>query len=510
MSGESCRSFVSIFREAAPYIERHRGRTFVITITGADTSSSSSSTAARFETILSDVALLHALGVKLVLVLGCGERIDAILRARGAEPRFEEAAVDVDTVAGNDSEKKMMLVRDRVTDELALMAAKEAAGEVSVRVAAGLNREASLPLVRRHGRERKHARVVSGNFTDAQRIGVVRGVDYMHTGRVRGIDKESIEQQLDAGNIVALSNLGYSPAGEVLNCQVYDVAAAASASLGADKAVFLAPGVDGVVDETHIGDGEDASAAANGSGGGGGSSNGSGSGGGLIRWLTLPKAESIRRERSAQRGRDSACFEALSAAVGVCNAGVNRAHIVNSAVPGALLLELYTLDGIGTMVSADMYEGTRRARLGDVDAIHTLLQPLAAQGVLAKRDRASLIAAVHDFYVVERDGSVIACASLSRHDVNKMELGAFTVQSDYRNEGRGDALLVYVEQEARSAMGGAGEVFLLTTNTSEWFEERGYTRVVSESDVATVLQSSERRAKQIDPDRMSFVYRKHL
>ena len=176
----------------------------------------------RFNSILADVALLHSLGVKIVLVLGCSVKIDEIIRNRGGEPQYvaDGKKPPGGGVVKNESNTYSTstvhpLSFNRITDKVALLAAKEAAGEVGVRVMAALNREASLPLVRRHGQDRPHPRAINGNFTYAMRFGVVGGIDYMFTGKVRGIDRVSIQQQLNMGNIVILSNLGYSPAGEV-------------------------------------------------------------------------------------------------------------------------------------------------------------------------------------------------------------------------------------------------------------------------------------------------------
>lgn len=226
-------AFVSNFREAAPYIARHSGKTFVVTVSGDDTHETQER---RFASILSDVALLSSLGVRVVMVLGCAKKIDEIIRERGGAPVFtpcELATAQTSSLAGTTGRREEMAgwgascMLRRVTDKLALQAAKEAAGETSVRVAALLNRHPLLSLVRRHAGSGSategsaaSARVVSGNFVEAMRVGVVGGVDFQHTGRVRGMDRVGISRQLDMGNIVTLSNLGYSSAGEVLNCQV--------------------------------------------------------------------------------------------------------------------------------------------------------------------------------------------------------------------------------------------------------------------------------------------------
>jgi amino-acid N-acetyltransferase len=169
-------------------------------------------------------------------------------------------------------------------------------------------------------------------------------------------------------------------------------------------------------------------------------------------------------------------------------------------VPGALLLELYTFDGVGSMVSRDRYEGTRAARPGDWAHIKSILEPLAREGVTVAVDDAALIDEVTRgvFHVVERDGKIIACAALrkyrDRDDAARSpgaeadggpatsasssarrvtaEVGSFAVRVGYRNEGRGDQLLSYLERTALRA--GVTRLFLLTTRTADWFVERGF------------------------------------
>ena len=298
---------------------------------------------------------------------------------------------------------------------------------------------------------------------------------------------------------------------QVLNCKVFDVAASASISLAADKTLILTPDNDGILDGN----------------------------GTLMRWLTLPMAERMTSSNSSTE-KQRISFDALTTAVSVCNNGVNRAHILNSDVSGALLLELYTLDGIGTMVSADRYEGTRQAVLGDIDSIYALIAPLIDSGVMSPKNRTDILKSIANFTVVERDGNIIACAALTcqemakslgqSQDVDDMtcdatfdeseytnkfcadthaELAAFTVHPDYRNEGRGDSLLVYIEELA--LMRGISKLFLLTTNTAEWFEERGFQNMgrATSSQLTADLMSS-LRVKELDPERGSYLYVKAM
>jgi amino-acid N-acetyltransferase len=356
----------------------------------------------------------------------------------------------------------------------------EAAGKVQLMVSAALSKGPPLPALRRHGEVRHGGapalRVACGNFVAAKRRGVVRGVDYGETGDVRHVDDVALRARLEAGDVALLSNLGYSAAGELLNCATWEVAAHAAAALQADKLIMFSKASDA---------GHDALSPSTAS-----------------RWMPLPEAEAalvaaaagvspegtFALSPTANLVSDPPAVVAaalawwaagapleLAAAVAVCRAGVERCHVLDAAVEGALLLELYTHDGVGTMVSRDRYEGTRLATAADARAVAALLAPLEADGTLLKRDAGSLLRdlGAGRFTVVERDGRVVASAALVTFpDDSTAEVAAFAVDAAYRGAGRGDALLEYVEERARAA--GARRLFLLTTRAADWFQQRGF------------------------------------
>ncbi|CAI7797658.1 unnamed protein product [Closterium sp. NIES-54] len=189
--------FVRWFREAWPYIQGHRGSTFVIVVPGDVVANRQ-----IFDSILQDVALLHGLGVRIVLVPGSHVQINDLLEERGVASVFHGAY--------------------RVTDTEALAAAMEASGRTRVDIEAKLSRGPVIPVLRRHGESEKWHEVgisvASGNFVHAKRRGVVGGMDYGATGEVKRVDVARIRSRLDSSCVVLLSNLGFTPAGEVLNC----------------------------------------------------------------------------------------------------------------------------------------------------------------------------------------------------------------------------------------------------------------------------------------------------
>ena len=407
-------NFVRGFRSSAPYIHAYRGRVFVLQFDG------DALLEPQFAALVHDMALLHSLGVKLVVVHGIRPQIEERLILRGLETRF------VDGV--------------RVTGADALTAVVEAAGAVRTEVEALLSMGlANSPM---HG---AGVRVASGNFLTARPVGVRDGVDFAFTGEVRRVDTQAIGRHLDDGSIVLVSPLGYSPSGEVFNMRAEDVATEIALELKAQKLLLLRTG-------PWL-----ASAA-----------------GALPRQLSLSDArQALGHKPPADSAGDDFAREFLAHAVRACVNGVARTHLLDYHVDGVLLLELFTRDGIGTMVSAEAYDTTRRATVEDIGGILALIQPLEEQGALVRRSRDKIEIAIQNFLVLERDGAIIACAAMHPFPEDGVaELACVAVDDAYRKSGRGDFLLGEVEKESRA--GGIQRLFVLTTQATHWFKERGF------------------------------------
>ncbi|GAB4291517.1 MAG: amino-acid N-acetyltransferase [Thiohalomonadaceae bacterium] len=367
-----------------------------------------------FASFVHDIGLLNSLGVRLVLVHGARPQIEERLNARGIELHYENGL--------------------RITTAEALACVKEAAGTVRVELEALLSMGlANSPMAG------ARIRVASGNFVTAQPLGVRDGIDYQHTGEVRRIDGEAIQKQLHDGAIVLLSPIGYSPTGETFNLSAEDVATATAIQLRAEKLIFLTD-AKGVTNSRRQ----------------------------LIRELGLADAEqALTRKLPEEMAR------CLSGALRACRSGVRRAHLIDRHVDGALLLELFTRDGIGTLVSGELFEGTRRAGIDDVGGILELIAPLEAEGVLVRRSRELLEMEIDRFVVTERDRMIIACAALYPFAEEQVgELACLAVHRDYRKQGRGDDLLAFIERQAKDM--GIDRLFVLTTRTAHWFQERGF------------------------------------
>ncbi|WP_250656647.1 amino-acid N-acetyltransferase [Alkalimarinus coralli] len=406
----SSKEWVNWFRQSSPYINAHRKRTVVLTLCGEALEDD------NLINIVHDIALLNSLGVRLVVAFGARPQIDA---------RLEEAGIA--------SEFHLGL---RVTHEEMLKYILEVSGRLRATLEARLSTGVvNSPM---HGAK---IRVCSGNYVMARPVGVLEGTDLCHTGKVRRIDKEAIESLLDSGAVVLLPSLGYSVTGDAFNLSYEDVASTAAAALKAEKLIML-------TDKPGIMNGENQ----------------------LIRELTIADGRSLLNSG----GQLNTFAEAqLKAACEACANGVKRAHIISYKSNGAILEELFTRDGAGTMVNSDDYEQIRPAQVGDINGIMKLIQPLEEQGILVRRSRELIETEIGYFTVDERDGAIIGCAALYPFpDDGAGELSCFAVRADYRRYGRGDALLEAVERRARSQ--GFSRLFVLTTQTEHWFVERGF------------------------------------
>lgn len=405
------RGMVGALRASAPYIHAHRGRTFVINFGGE------AAEAPGFEALIYDIALLHSLGVRLVLVHGARPQIDAGLAAAGLDTRM---------VAGV-----------RVTDAAALECVKRAVGSLRMDIEALLSTGlASTPM----GGAR--LQVAGGNLVTAKPVGVAHGVDHQHTGEVRRLDVEALHAHLDRGHIVLLSPIGYSPTGEIFNLFNEEVATATASALRADKLVLLHAGA-----ELHDRRPRDVPAQ-----------------------LGLHEAESLLARDNTL---DPADRTRLNAAVEACRQGVTRSHLVSFEDDGALLRELYSRDGIGTLIAADTYDTVRQATAEDAGGLLALIQPLEAAGVLVPRSREQLELEIEHFTVMVRDGLITACCALMPYPDEAIgEVACVAVHPDYRKQGRADLLLRTVEQRARG--GGLRRLFILTTKAGHWFVEHDF------------------------------------
>jgi amino-acid N-acetyltransferase len=406
----SAETFVAWFRGSSPYIHAHRGRTFVICLGGEAVADPG------FSHLIHDLALLHGLGIRLALVHGARPQIEERLNTRGVQMHYINGL--------------------RVTDDAALTCVKEAAGAVRVEIEALLSMGlANSPMAG------LRIRAASGNYVTAKPIGVRDGVDYCHTGEVRRIDGEGIKQRLDSGAIIIIPPLGYSPTGEVFNLSAAEVAASVAIALNADKLIHLVEG-EGLTDAHNR----------------------------PITNLEPREVDSLLKQR---KHLPEDLIQHLQAGISACRCGVKRVHLLKRQLDGVLLQELFTRDGVGTLITGEPYEETRTARIDDVGGLLELIQPLESKGILVRRSRELLETEIEHFTIMERDGLVVGCAALYPYRQERMaELACVAVHPNYRDGGRGERLLEQMETQARAQ--GIQQLFLLTTQTAHWFLERGF------------------------------------
>ena len=402
--------FVHWFRSSSPYIHAHRNRTFVIFFGGTAV------TEPGFDNLIHDFALLRSLGVRLVLVHGIRPQIDERLLQQGDTPKFHHHL--------------------RITDTTTLQYVKQAAGLVRVEIEALLSMGVSgSPMAG------AKIRVASGNFVTAKPLGVLDGIDYCHTGKVRRIDAEAIHQQLDQHNVVLISPVGYSPSGEVFNLSAEEVATEVAIALQAEKLILLT--------EQACLSPHDQSP---------------------MQQLTTDEADALLANAPDM---PEAVVRSLQAAIQSCQQGVKRAHLIDRHRDGALLLELFTRDGIGTLISSSEFETLRPATLDDIGGIMELIKPLEQQGILVKRSREKLEMEIGDYIVIERDGLIIGCTAFHvLQEQRQAEIACLAVHPDYRKGARGNRLLDYLTTKARAQA--IERLFVRSTQTVHWFVERGF------------------------------------
>ncbi len=406
---ETSHQFVQWLRSVAPYIHAFRGKTFVVAFPGELV------VAGALTVLAQDLSLLVALGIRVVIVHGSRPQVAEQLALRNVEGRFHNGI--------------------RITDTAALECAKEAAGELRLDIEAAFSQ--GLPNT---PMSNAAIRIISGNFVTARPLGVIDGVDLELTGITRKVAAETIHPILATDSIVLLSPLGFSPTGEVFNLTMEDVAVSAAIALHADKLIFISE-TPMMVDE----------------------------GGAEIRELSSHQAEAVLQ--AGFLPGDAAYY--LKEAVKACSNGVERAHIVPFAMDGSAMLELFTHDGVGTMITHENLESLRKANIDDVGGIIKLIEPLEADGTLVKRGRELIEREIDNFSVIEHDGVIFGCAALYPFPASKMaEMACLTVNPEVQTQGDGERILRHMENRARAA--GYNKLFVLTTRTSHWFQKRGF------------------------------------
>lgn len=401
--------FVSWFRAVTPYINAFRGKTFVIAFGGKAVESEFAKTLAY------DVNLLVSLGIRLVLVHGARPQIEEELREKNLESIYHRGY--------------------RVTNAEALDCVLDAVGSVYLEIEAMLSQGLpNTPMAN------SRIRVIGGNFITGQPIGVLDGIDMQYAGKVRKVDAEGINAQLGLGNIVLLNCEGPSPTGEIFNLQMEEAAEAVAASIRADKLVYLTDSR-GVTDQA----------------------------GELLDAMTADEVDELLK---GAEWLSPDIRRYLPCTVRATRAGVGRVHLIGYGQDGALLRELFTHDGVGTVVTRESLENIREAKPDDIAALIALIEPMEEEGILVHRPRELLEREVEHFSIMLHDGIIVGCAALYPHSEEEAELACLAVSQEHREWGYGEQLMKRIERRARKM--GVKRLCVLTTRTEHWFVERGF------------------------------------
>ena len=412
-------TFIPWFRAVAPYIHAYRGKTFVVGMAGELIA------AGKLNAFVQDLAILHAMGIKLVLVHGFRPQVNEQLAAKGHSARYSHGL--------------------RITDAVTLDCAQEAAGQLRFEIEAAFSQGLpNTPMAN------ATVRLVSGNFLTARPVGIVDGVDFMHSGVVRRVDAAAMRRAIDIGALLLLSPFGFSPTGEAFNLQMEEVATATAIALQADKLLFITE-IAGIRENLN----EPSSA--------------------IDTELALADARRLLASLPAPVSPADPAFY-LRHCVRACEGGVERSHILPFSVDGAILQEIFTHDGIGTMVVDEKLESLREASADDVGGILQLIEPFERDGTLVRRERTEIERDIANYTIIEHDGVIFGCAALYPYPESRTgEMAALTVSPLVQSQGDGERILKRVEQRARAQ--GLDSIFVLTTRTMHWFIKRGFAPV---------------------------------
>ncbi len=420
--------FVQWFRDAAPYIKAHRKKTFVILISDEVIDSD------RFVGLVHDIALLNHLGIKLVLLHGSRRKIDAHLATHNITTEFNRGV--------------------RISDKDSLAYIIQAINEVKTHLESQLSM--GLPNTPMSGSE---ISLVSGNFVTGMPLGVIDGIDMQHSGKVRTINHQVINDLLNQNHIILMSNIGYSRTGEIFNLPAEELATETAKALAADKLVFV-----------QLSHGNSAQAD------------------------TLSTDDCSKLIQQADTADHLKAL--LQKAIDAIQSKVRRVHIIDQQVDGGLLLELFTRDGYGTMITNLFYEGIRTASIDDVGGILRLIEPLESTGTLVERSREQLELEIAHFHVIDKDGMIIACVACIPESQNDIaEVACLAVHDDYQGSGFGKQLLQVAEHAALKQ--NINQLYSLTTRTSHWFIENGFveTSITALPESKQALYNKNRRSK---------------
>jgi amino-acid N-acetyltransferase len=396
----------------------------------------------NFRNLLLDISLLRNLRISVVLSHGAGHQIAKLAQATSKTPS------NIDGTG----------VTDAVTLDLALTAGNRVSHEVL------------------EGLSANDLRGALTNALVAHPAGILQGVDQIHTGRVERVDVQLLKSLFANDIVPVIPPLGSDGEGATYRLNSDVVAVEMAKALEAVKLIYLTT-MPGIVLQQSTGDG-------------------------LIRQLTIEEAEDlIKKNKNDFVGSG---LSKLASAVKALRGGVPRVHIIDGTVEEGLLAEVFSNEGIGTLVHTNEYQAIRRAQKKDARGIYLLIKTSVENEELLPRSRAEIERQIGDYYVFEIDGNLAGCIALHRYaDATKAEMACVCVAGKYENQGIGARLVQYVEDQARQL--GVANLFCLTTQAVNYFVKKGHFALGTPDDLP-----SERRQRYDATGRRSQVLKKTL
>ena len=424
-------------RDVIRYLQKFKNALLVIYLDDKTISSP------LFSSHIRDIALLHQAGLKVILIPGARRRIDEILKNANIKWTYNETF--------------------RVTSAEAMPLIKMAAFDVSNTVMTSL--------------AANNISAVIGNWVRARGRGVLNGFDYGTAGEIDKLETEAILKVLDDGFIPIFPCIGWNAAGHPYNISSMLLAKQVAMNLKADKLFFMMFNEEINAQKYIIPAGFALSESGN---------------------IPAMSLEEVDRFIEGNPSADSEIKNLLKASQEACRAGVTRVHILDGNIDGVLPCEIFSGLGSGTMIYTGNYGKVRAMEQTDIPSVLAIMKPFIESGKLLTRTEAQIADSLEDYIVYEIDGQVHACAALHFYEDGQAEIAAVAVDENYAHMGIGPKLMDNLIEQAIE--GQATSIFIMTTQTADWFEQLGF-----EEDVIDSLP--EARRKLWTPNRGSKVYR---
>ncbi len=398
------------------YVPQFRDRIFVIALDGAVMQK------ANFGNLIQDIAVLQSLNIEVVLVFGARAQIATLAEQRGIAPTCIDGMGRTDAAT-------IELAIEAITRQTSELVADLSALELSVAVS---------------------------NALAVHPAGVINGVDQEFTGRIERVDATALAAMLKADIIPVLPPLGYDGRGTTLRLNSDAVAVEVGIALKAAKVIFISehglqldakpqPSAP-LLDENGLPSQRSSQ-------------------------LSIAEAKELSRRKDS--GMDVNLLSKLRYAALACQEGVPRVHLVDGSQDEVLLAELFSNEGVGTMIHADDYQQIRKARPSDVPSLLSMMQQSVDEAALVPRTRAQILSRINDFFVLELDGNPVGSVAVHtfENETGKLaELACLYVKRSHKNKGHGQKLVAFAEETARQR--GCERIFALSTQASRFFEEK--------------------------------------